>query len=94
VGRGAIGHTPYRDLFGRWWLVAIDGTLQDRGHDTQAGEARYRYVVEAKLVGPQGTMFSLMSPSLVFKACRRGEDGMVQQTREEWRVRAGARLLR
>ena len=40
-------------LFGRWWLVAIDGTLQDRGHDTQAGEARYRYVVEAKLVGPQ-----------------------------------------
>ncbi len=150
-------------LFGRWWLVAIDGTLQDRGHDTQAGEARYRYVVEAKLVGPQGTMFSLMSefmdmrdpvrdkedcelnafrrlaarlrkefprlpicllldglypvqpvfdlcdlyewkfiatlregrqptawdeavqtmlmsPSLVFKACRRGEDGMVQQT--------------
>jgi hypothetical protein len=163
VGRGAIGHTPYRDLFGRWWLVAIDGTLQDRGHDTQAGESRYRYVVEAKLVGPQGTMFSLMSefmdmrdpvrdkedcelnafrrlaarlrkefprlpicllldglypvqpvfdlcalyewkfiatlregrqptawdeavqtmlmsPSLVFKACRRGEDGMVQQT--------------
>jgi hypothetical protein len=150
-------------LFGRWWMVAIDGTLQDRGHDTQAGEARYRYVVEAKLVGPQGTMFSLMSefmdmrdpvrdkedcelnafrrlaarlrkefprlpicllldglypvqpvfdlcalyewkfiatlregrqptawdeavqtmlmsPSLVFKACRRGEDGMVQQT--------------
>jgi len=48
-------------LFNRWWLIAIDGTLQDRGHATQAGEARYRYVVEAKLVGPGGTMFSLMT---------------------------------
>ncbi len=44
-----------------WWLVAIDGTLQDRGHATRAGEARYRYVVEAKLVGPQGTMFALFT---------------------------------
>ena len=48
-------------LFGRWWMIAIDGTLQDRGHDTKDGEARYRYVVEAKLVGPRGTMFSLMT---------------------------------
>ena len=48
-------------LFGRWWLIAIDGTLQDRGQATQAGAARYRYVVEAKLVGPEGTMFSLMT---------------------------------
>jgi hypothetical protein len=48
-------------LFERWWLVTIDGTLQDRGHDTPEGEARYRYVVEAKLVGPYGTMFHLMS---------------------------------
>lgn len=48
-------------LFNRWWLVAIDGTLQDRGRDTQAGEARYRYVVEAKLVGPQGTMYALFT---------------------------------
>lgn len=48
-------------LFERWWRVAIDGTLQDRGRDTPKSEARYRYVVEAKLVGPQGTMFHLMS---------------------------------
>jgi hypothetical protein len=48
-------------LFDRWWMIAIDGTLQDRGRATAKGEARYRYVVEAKLVGPQGTMFSLMS---------------------------------
>ncbi|MDP4032380.1 MAG: hypothetical protein Q8P60_05910, partial [Pseudorhodobacter sp.] len=48
-------------LFDRWWLIAIDGTLQDRGHDTSVDEARYRYVVEAKLVGPDGTMFPLMT---------------------------------
>jgi hypothetical protein len=48
-------------LFGRWWMIAIDGTLQDRGRHTSAGQARYRYVVEAKLVGPLGTMFSLMT---------------------------------
>lgn len=48
-------------LFGRWWMIVIDGTLQDRGHDTPEGEARLRYVVEAKLVGPKGTMFSLMT---------------------------------
>lgn len=48
-------------LFDHWWLVAIDGTLQDRGRDTPAHEARYRYVVEAKLVGPEGTMFALMT---------------------------------
>ena len=48
-------------LFDRWWLIAIDGTLQDRGRHTPSGESRYRYVVEAKLVGPQGTMFALMT---------------------------------
>jgi len=48
-------------LFNRWRLIVIDGTLQDRGRDTQKGEARYRYIVEAKLVGPEGTMFPLMT---------------------------------
>jgi len=48
-------------LFGHWWQVAIDGTLQDRGHDTPETEARYRYVLEAKLVGPHGTVFHLAS---------------------------------
>jgi hypothetical protein len=48
-------------LFGRWWLIAIDGTLQDRGRRTSRQLARYRYVVEAKLVGPEGTMFSVMT---------------------------------
>ena len=48
-------------LFDRWWMIAVDGTLQDRGHDTPNDESRYRYVVEAKLVGPEGTMFPLMT---------------------------------
>jgi hypothetical protein len=48
-------------LFGRWWLIAVDGTVQDRGRATRKGQARYRYVVEAKLVGPDGTMFALMT---------------------------------
>ena len=48
-------------LFERWWMIAVDGTLQDRGRHTPQNEARYRYVVEAKLVGPHGTMFSLMT---------------------------------
>jgi hypothetical protein len=48
-------------LFDKWWLIAIDGTLQDRGHDTKEGEARHRYVLAASLVGPYGMTFPLMS---------------------------------
>ena len=48
-------------LFGRWWLIAVDGTLRDRGRDTEAGEARHRYVLAASLVGPFGMSFPLMS---------------------------------
>jgi len=48
-------------LFGRWWLIAVDGTLQDRGHDTKDGEARHRYVLAASLVGPFGIMIPMMS---------------------------------
>jgi hypothetical protein len=48
-------------LFGHCWMIAIDGTLQDRGRATSKRGARYRYVVEAKLLGPWGTMFSLMT---------------------------------
>lgn len=48
-------------LFGRWWLIAIDGTLKDRGHETNAGEARLRYVLAASLIGPGGIVLPLMS---------------------------------
>lgn len=49
-------------LFDHWWLVAIDGTLRDRGRKTRDGAARYRYVVEAALIVlPVGLRIPLMS---------------------------------
>ena len=48
-------------LFDRWWLIAVDGTLQDRGRDTKDGEARHRYVLTASLVGPFGITIPLRS---------------------------------
>jgi hypothetical protein len=48
-------------LFGHWWLIAVDGTLQDRGRKTKAGEARHRYVLSASLIGPLGLSLPLMS---------------------------------
>ncbi len=56
-----------------WWQVlltfllrggsrnAVDGTLRDRGRETQAGGARHRYVLAASLVGPFGLSIPLMS---------------------------------
>ncbi|MDY0020823.1 MAG: hypothetical protein RBT47_12575 [Anaerolineae bacterium] len=49
-------------LFGQWWLVAIDGTLKDRGRRTRDDAPRYRYVVEAVLIVlPLGLRIPLMS---------------------------------
>ena len=48
-------------LFNCWWLIAIDGTVQDRGRKTTWRKPRYRYVVEAKLIGPFGTSWPLMT---------------------------------
>jgi len=41
-------------LSGRWRLIAVDGTLRDRGRETEAGGARHRYVLAASLAGPFG----------------------------------------
>lgn len=48
-------------LFDHWWRIAIDGTLQDRGRNTPNSEARYRYVVESKLIGPDGLVIALFT---------------------------------
>lgn len=48
-------------LFKRWWLIMIDGTLQDRGRKTKFTRARYRYVLEAKLLGPCGLVIPLIT---------------------------------
>lgn len=54
-------------LFGRWYVVIVDGTVQEKcragfeadGKTTGNG-ARYRYVLRAQLLGPQGRTFPLM----------------------------------
>ena len=48
-------------LFDSWWMVIVDGTLQDRGRKTRKKQARYRYVLEAKLVAPEGVMIHLLT---------------------------------
>jgi len=48
-------------LLDQWWMIAVDGTLRDRGHDTHEGEAKHRYVLTASLVGPFGIWIPLMS---------------------------------
>jgi hypothetical protein len=48
-------------LSDRWWLIAVDGSLQDRGRDTPTQEARYRYIVQATLIGPNNTLFPIMT---------------------------------
>ena len=48
-------------LSNRWWMIALDGSLQDRGRETPTQEARYRYIVQAMLIGPENTLFPIMT---------------------------------
>ena len=48
-------------LSDRWWMIALDGSLQDRGRETPTREARYRYIVQATLIGPDNTLFPIMT---------------------------------
>jgi hypothetical protein len=48
-------------LFDQWWMIAVDGSLQDRGRKTKKGEARHRYVLAATMIGPLGFSIPLMS---------------------------------
>jgi len=45
-------------LFGHWWRIAMDGTLQQRRG--KKGEKRWRMVLEARLLGPCGIELPLM----------------------------------
>jgi len=49
-------------LFGTWWLIAIDGTLQQR--TGRKGHKRWRMVLEARLIGPCGIELPLMAEFL------------------------------
>lgn len=45
-------------LFGHWWRIAMDGTLQQRSGKKR--EKRWRMVLEARLLGPCGIELPLM----------------------------------
>jgi hypothetical protein len=54
-------------LFEGWYLLVIDGTVKEkcrRGFTqdgkSSRGTARYRYVLQASVIGPAGTLFPLM----------------------------------
>lgn len=49
-------------LFDSWWLIALDGTLQQRTGRT--GRKRWRMVLEARLIGPCGIELPLMAEFL------------------------------
>lgn len=45
-------------LFDTWWLIAIDGTVQQRAG--KKGRKRWRMALEARLIGPYGLELPLM----------------------------------
>ena len=54
-------------LWNRWYIMVVDGTLKEKCREgfTQGGKsctngARYRYVLQLSVVGPEGTLFPLM----------------------------------
>jgi len=58
-------------LFGHWYVLIVDGSVQEKcrkGFEqdgkTGSGEARYRYVLQVMLRGPEGHVFSFMHESV------------------------------
>src|SRR5208337_1946534 len=54
-------------IFERWHLLIVDGSVKEKcragfaeGGKSSTGEARYRYVLQLSVVGPEGTLFPLM----------------------------------
>jgi hypothetical protein len=54
-------------IFDRWYLMVLDGTLKEKcrqgfaqGGKSSTGKARYRYVLQLSVIGPQGTLLPLM----------------------------------
>jgi hypothetical protein len=54
-------------LFDRWYLMVVDGSVKEKcregfagGGKSSTGEARYRYVLQLSVVGPEGTLFPLL----------------------------------
>jgi hypothetical protein len=54
-------------LFGRWYVMVVDGSVKEKcrqgfevGGKSATNEARYRYVLQLSILGPEGTLFPLM----------------------------------
>jgi hypothetical protein len=54
-------------LFGRWYRIVVDGSVKEKcregfaeGGKSSTNGARYRYVLQTSVMGPQGTLFPLM----------------------------------
>ena len=54
-------------LFNRWYRVVLDGSVKEKcrrgfqkGGKSATNGARYRYILQASVMGPQGTLFPLM----------------------------------
>src|SRR5271157_5684094 len=54
-------------LFGRWYRMIVDGSVKEKcrqgfeeGGKSSTNGARYRYVLQLSVVGPEGTLFPLM----------------------------------
>jgi hypothetical protein len=51
----------------RWYLLVVDGSVKEKcrhgfeqGGKSSSGAARYRYVLQLSVIGPEGTLFPLM----------------------------------
>jgi hypothetical protein len=54
-------------LFDHWYVLVVDGSVQEKcrqgfpeGGKSSSGGARYRYVLQLSVLGPEGTLFPLM----------------------------------
>jgi hypothetical protein len=54
-------------LFDRWYVMVVDGTVKEKCRQgfeadgkTSTNGARYRYVLQLSVIGPEGTLFPLM----------------------------------
>ena len=54
-------------LFDHWYVLVVDGSVKEKcrqgfheGGKSSTGDARYRYVLQLSVIGPEGTLFPLM----------------------------------
>ena len=54
-------------LFDRWYVMVVDGSVKEKcrqgfeeGGKSATNDARYRYVLQLSVMGPEGTLFPLM----------------------------------